>query len=77
MARLKNRHMKTTYEVEVSNIYIDDRYYSFDYKVWKNSVPISSGSYDSDHSWGADNEEFLEELKNGYADQIALEQTNL
>lgn len=65
--------MKITYEVEITDINIDDFYYDFQYKVWKNGELIGEDEYQNDHVWRDDKEAFKKMLEEGYASQLALE----
>jgi len=65
----------TNVKVKISNIEVDDRYYSFDYKIYINRKFHQEGSYDSDYeSWKKS--EFRSYLKSGGALKITLEQIN-
>lgn len=65
--------IKNTYVVEVSNIEIDNYYFSFDYTITKNGILLRTNSYDSDHAWYNDLDNFRKLLEEGYADKLALE----
>lgn len=42
--------MKETIKIETKNVKVGKRYWSFDYKVWRNGKPICKGNLDSSHS---------------------------
>lgn len=72
--------IKTTVEVEISNLEVNEFYFYFSYILWINSKKIDTGNYESDHSWGSSKEEmkkFMNILKSGYAVQLILEQTEI
>lgn len=66
--------MKTTIEVEITNLEADENYYSFEYSITVNGKHKGSGEYDSDHSWGNDIKGLKKMLKEGEAAKLALEQ---
>jgi len=68
--------IKETISVEIGNIDVDSKYYSFDYKVIRNGKTIKEGSYENDHAW-EDPEAFEDLLKNSLAVEIAIEQAFL
>ncbi len=61
-------------EVEVCNIDVDTRYYSFDYKIKRNGTVVKDSSYSNDHSWNDDYENFQKLLEKSLAVELALEQ---
>lgn len=61
-------------EVEVTNIDVDIRYYSFDYKITRNGNVVKDSSYSNDHSWNDDFENFKKLLEKSLAVELALEQ---
>lgn len=71
---------RDTFRVEIiihtRNIEVDDKYFSFDYKVWmnNNTEPIT-GNYSSDHSHCTekDRESFKKLLKDNHSHRLALE----
>jgi hypothetical protein len=65
--------MKTIIEVEITNIEIDDFYFSFDYVIKINSKEYKQGQYESDHAWADDKKAFKKLLKDGDAVKLALE----
>jgi len=66
--------MKTVFEVETTNINVDDTYFSFNYKILRNGKEVNNDEYSSDHSWSNDKKTFKQLLKNSYAAELALEQ---
>lgn len=65
--------IKETIKVEISNLKIDDEYYSFDYKVWRKGKLVTGNSYESDYD--VPKKAIEEDLtKNGYAVELALVQ---
>jgi hypothetical protein len=65
--------MKTTIEVEITNLNIDRHDYSFDYSITINGKHKSSGEYNSGHVWHSDIKGLKEVLKAGEAVKLALE----
>jgi hypothetical protein len=63
----------TEITVEISNIEVDEKAYSFDYEILINANFHDNGSYDGTHS-RADWQRFKKDLENGYAVEVALEQ---
>lgn len=63
--------IKETSECEVSEISVDDRYYSFKYKVWRNGVLIEDGYYENDYD-AHSAKEMERILRAGYAVNIAM-----
>lgn len=66
--------IRETIEIEVSNIDVDTRYYSFDYKIKRNGKIVKDSSYSDDHSWDNDFENFKKLLEKSFAVELALEQ---
>ena len=67
--------MKTvTYKVKIKNIKVDDKYYSFDWNVWREGELLDEGSYENDHEWSDDIEGWKEQLEESEAEKIALQQ---
>jgi len=66
--------MKTNIEVEITNIEVDDFYYTFNYKVTVDGKLKGEGEYNNDHAWIDDKEGFIGLLEEGYAVGLALEQ---
>lgn len=66
----------TEVKVRISMLKVDDRYCSFNYKIWVNGKLNCEGNYSSDHVWRDDVKGFKELLESGYATRLALEQIN-
>lgn len=66
--------MKSIIEIEIKKIKVDNMYYSFEYKIIIDGNVEKVGSYNNDHEWHNNPNEFKEHLKNGGAIRIALEQ---
>ncbi len=66
--------MKTIIEVEVTNIEVDENYFSFDYSIIIDGKHKCSGEYDSDHAWQDDIAGLKKMLEDGEAAKLALEQ---
>ena len=66
--------MKTTIEVEITNLEADEYYYSFEYSITVNGKHKGSGEYESDHAWQDDLKGLKKMLKDGEAAKLALEQ---
>lgn len=67
------RMQLTTVEVEIGEIIVDGKYYSFPFKLWVNAKLKSEGEYQSDHSW--DNKKaFIRMLLSGEAAKSVIEQ---
>lgn len=64
----------TNLKVRISMLKVDDRYYSFNYKIWVNGKLNREDNYSGSHAWRDDIKRFKEMLENGYATQLALEQ---
>jgi hypothetical protein len=67
---------KTTIEIEVSDVQVDDFYFSFDYyyeiKASNGKEIVSGGAYESDHSWGDNKGAFKQMLENGYGAECVI-----
>lgn len=66
--------MKYKIEVEIKNIDVDNRYYSFEYIIRKDGKVIMEKNYENDYQNGMTEKEFKEFLKGSYALGIALVQ---
>jgi len=62
---------KEIIEVETGNFKVGKKYYSFDYKIWRNGKIWDSGWYDSSHSRSATS--IRKWLKDGWATEIIIE----
>jgi len=68
----------TIVKVEITKLKVDGDYFSFNYTLWVNDIFKAKDSYSSDHGWHANElEKFKENLKNGYAAQLALDRLKL
>jgi len=65
--------MKTTIEVEITNLEADEYYYSFKYSITVNGKHKGSGEYESDHAWENNIKGLKKMLKDGEAAKLALE----
>jgi hypothetical protein len=65
---------KIILETEISNIEVDDRYYSFDYVVIKNGKRGKKQEYSNDYENGDTPEEFKKYLEEGGALNIIYEE---
>jgi len=65
---------KTKIEVEISAIEVDDSYYSFDYKIYRDGNLVMEETYESDHAWRDDKEGFKKTLKENSALSLVLEE---
>ncbi len=54
-------------EIEISDIEVDDSYYSFKYKIFRNDKLVKDDMYESDHAWSYDKKGFKKILKDGDA----------
>jgi len=65
--------MKKKYniQIDIDNIKVGRRYYSFDYKFWNNGKLIEEGSYDRSHSRSPNS--IRKWLKDHWAYEIVLE----
>lgn len=72
---MKNRKKLITIEVEIGEIDVDDKYYSFDYVLWVNSKKKVESRYESDHSWGNNKKGLIRMLLNGEAAKLVIEQS--
>jgi hypothetical protein len=66
--------MKTTIEVEITNLEADENYYSFKYSITVDGEHKGDGEYESDHAWQNDIEGLKKMLEDGEAVKLALEQ---
>lgn len=64
--------MQTVIKIKITNIKVDNRYYSFDYVVTVDGEVKPKENYDSDHAWQDDISGFKELLKSGYAAELVL-----
>jgi len=64
----------TVIEVVIDDIVVDDKYYSFQYKVKVNGIERASAEYQNDHAWGTDHKGFIAMLEAGEAVKLALEE---
>jgi hypothetical protein len=60
-------------EVEIDNVKVDHRYFSFDYKVTEGGTIKREEKYYSDHAWGMDFKSFENILNDHYAFHCALQ----
>lgn len=67
------KKLKTIIEVEIRNIYIEDRYFSFDYIIKINGDIHTEETYGDSHDWIDDLKTFKNILIRGYATELALE----
>ena len=67
----------TDFRVEVSNIEVDDRYFSFRYSVFINGEPFDKGTYNDSHSWINDKPSFRKTLREYWATQLVIQQISL
>ncbi len=65
--------MKAIIEVEITNIEVDEEYYSFNYQFTFNGVKSEIEEYSGDYENGSSPKEWKKELEDGYALQVALE----
>jgi len=73
----KSIKRKLKVEVEVKNISVDDRYYSFEYRLTVGGRTRDWKYYENDYQNGKTKEEWTEFLEEGYAFQIALQDFEL
>lgn len=66
--------IKANIEVTVSEIKIDEEYFSFKYKIFLNGNFNKEDNYSSGHAWFGEYKKFKEILKEGYAIELALQQ---
>jgi hypothetical protein len=66
--------IESNIRVEVWNIVVDKRYYSFRYRITMNNRLAKQGEYENDHSWSDDVKGFERLLKEDGAVSLALEQ---
>ncbi len=67
--------MKAVIEVEITNIKVDEKYYSFDYAVTMDGSFKKKDTYSSDHGWMLSYKSFEKILYEGEAVSTALQQT--
>lgn len=64
--------IKSIIEVEISNIEVDEQYYSFEYSVKQDGKEIDSGEYSDDYQNGDTPSQWKKELEKGYAIQQVI-----
>jgi hypothetical protein len=64
--------MTKTYTVEITNVSVTDRYFSFDYCVSAGKHILDEGTYENDYENGQTREEWKKVLEDGYAADIAI-----
>jgi len=64
--------MKTSIEIEITNIKVDSYFYSFEYEVAIMNKVRSTGSRRGDHGWHDDPDKFKKILEDGEAVEILL-----
>ena len=64
--------MKTKIVVEILNIIVDSRYFSFEYKIWVNDELKGQRDYSDSHRWADDLDGWRKELENGVAMEYAI-----
>jgi len=69
--------LKTIIEVEIKNINVEDRYYSFEYTIKVNGDIHTEEIYENDHDWADDKQGFKKLLRGGYAVELAMEDFEL
>ena len=69
--------MKTIIEVEISNIKVDEGYYSFDYIITVNGKKRKKESYDSDYENGDTPKQWKKTLEKGEAVNRAMQDFEL
>ncbi len=69
--------MKTIIEVEIQNIKVDERYYSFDYVITVNGKKGRKQVYESDYENGDTPKQWKRTLEKGYAVEMALQDFTL
>jgi len=60
-------------KVTISDIEIDDKYFSFNYQVTVNGADYGQETYESDHCWSDDKKGWREMLEEGEALKLAVE----
>lgn len=65
--------MNHNIKVEIINIAVDSRYYSFNYKIWLDGELKKDSSYSDSHSRRDDVDVFRKELHDEYALMVAIE----
>lgn len=60
--------------ITISDIDVDQWYYSFQYTVSVNGNMVIDQSYENDHAWADDQKGFVEHLEKGGATLIVLEE---
>lgn len=69
--------LQTNISIQVWAIRVDDKYYSFRYKVFVDNKVHAEDIFESDHVWRDDKKTFRHNLKNGWAAQQVLERIKL
>lgn len=61
--------------VNIKDIKVDDKYFSFNYRVSLDGKVIKQGEYSDSHDWRDDIEAFKKILNEGHALQLAIDST--
>lgn len=64
--------MRTTFDVDITDLWVDRRYFGFNYVIYRNGELIDEGNYENDHVWESNVERFKEILEEGEAATLAL-----
>lgn len=64
--------IKSKIDVEISNIEVDEQYYSFEYIVKQDGIVIDEGEYSDDYENGDTPTEWKKQLEDGYAVQQVI-----
>lgn len=63
---------KTVVEVEISNIYVDETMFSFDYDLKRNGKLVDHSKYSDKHNWKKDLPEFKKLIRERYAADLII-----
>ena len=69
--------MKLEILIDISNIVVDEKYFSFDYNIKINWKVIKTEIYNSDYSWYSSIDEFKKVLLDWRAYQCVLDSLDL
>lgn len=65
--------MRIAIDVEIKNLKVDQRFFSFDYVVWVDGSGVAEDGYESDYENGNTPEQQRDELLNGEAVRLTMQ----
>lgn len=70
---MKKKSLKYSLKIEITDILVSVKYYSFKYSVKMNNRKTYYGDYESSHNWKKNTKGFEKVLKDGYAFELVLD----